>query len=258
MPLRNLNFFLTNRPRRQWEILLLVGVVTCLASCRETRRDSSSFDLPDVMLWAWERPEHLDFLPAKSAGVAFLAGTARIATNGSVLFRMRTQALTLRPDVALLPVVRVESPSVHAPAEIAGLLPGLEGAANLPGVRGLQIDFDARRSERAFYRVLLESLANKTSKPISVTALASWCEGDRWLDREPIAEAVPMLFRMGRGESREMDLQSTVCRSSIGLSTDEPWPAQRPGGHKRIYLFDPRPWTEEDYTRARKRIEQWR
>jgi len=28
--------------------------------------------------------------------------------------------------------------------------------------------------------------------PLSMTALASWCESDRWLAGMPVAEAVPM------------------------------------------------------------------
>jgi hypothetical protein len=97
-----------------------------------------------------------------------------------------------------------------------------------------------------------------SSKPVSVTALASWCDGDRWLDGEPVAEAVPMFFRLGRGESRDMKLNSAMCRSSIGLSTDEPWPAKRPAGITRIYLFSPLAWTHEEYTRTMERIERWK
>jgi hypothetical protein len=210
------------------------------------------------MLWAWERPEDLDFLDARSAGVAFLAGTVVVAKNGSVLLRLRTQSLTLPPHAAVLPVVRIESPPVHAPVQTAPLVFQLAKIANLPSVRGVQIDFDARNSEKPFYRTLLASLRTRTSKPISVTALASWCDGDRWLDREPVVEAVPMFFRMGLGESRDMKLKSSLCSSSIGLSTDEPWPAQRAPGIRRIYLFSPRAWTHEEYTHAMQRIEKWK
>ncbi len=210
------------------------------------------------MLWAWERPEDLGFLAGKSTGVAFLAGTAAIGTDGSVLFRMRTQNLLLPPHTPVLPVVRIESLPGHAPAQMTTLLGGIEAVERLPGIRGLQIDFDARRSERAFYQDLLAAVAKDAPKPISITALASWCNGDRWLDGAPVSEAVPMFFRMGRSESHDMELMSSACASSIGLSTDEPWPAKRPAGLTRIYLFSPRPWTEQEYTRAMQRIENWK
>jgi hypothetical protein len=108
-----------------------------------------------------------------------------------------------------------------------------------------------------FYRSLLNALNAQSPIPVGVTALSSWCAGDRWLDQAPIAEAVPMFFRMGRSESRDMAIRSAVCRSSIGLSTDEPWPSHRPAGLERIYLFSPRAWTRGVYVCALQRLKNW-
>src|SRR2546430_8843063 len=49
--------------------------------------------------------------------------------------------------------------------------------ALLPGVRALQIDFDAASSEQEFYRALLLEVRRLMphSMPLSITALASWC-----------------------------------------------------------------------------------
>ena len=232
--------------------------LACLAGSCHTARRSRDFNLPAIVLWAWERPENLTFIEPHTTGIGFLAATVVVASNGSIAMRLRTQRLALTPGAALLAVVRIESPWVHAPVSAASLIAGLLDIANQPGVRGLQIDFDARRSERPFYRTLLESLHAQTSTPIGVTALASWCEGDRWLDGEPVVEAVPMFFRMGRAESRDMQVRSPVCRSSIGLSTDEPWPAKRAAGIRRIYVFNPRAWTQREYTRAMQRIQEWK
>src|SRR5207245_3835544 len=71
--------------------------------------------------------------------------------------------------------------------------------AALPRVAGVQVDFDATASQRAFYRELLERLRARLAPgtPISITALASWCVGDHWLGDLPIDEAVPLRFRMG-------------------------------------------------------------
>jgi hypothetical protein len=237
--------------------LAAIGLIAMTCGCGRLR-SADWLDLPRIMLWAWERPENLNFVDPQKAGVAFLAGTDVVRPDGSTLFRLRTQQLTLPPGAAVLPVVRIESPASHAPIQIAPLLLGFQQIAGVPGVRGIQIDFDARRSERPSYRTLLASMPKYTSKPVGITALASWCEGDRWLDREPVAEAVPMFFRMGPNESRNMRISSPPCRSSIGLSTDEPWPVRRSATIQRIYLFSPRAWTREEYDRAMRRIETWK
>ena len=214
--------------------------------------------MPALVLWAWERPENLSFIDVRTTGVASLEGTAVIAPNGSVAMRMRTQSLAVPAGSAVLAVVRVETSLGHAPLALEPLLSELAAVARLPNISGIQIDFDARRSERSFYQKLLEALAERTSIPISITALASWCEGDRWVDGAPVAEAVPMFFRMGVGESRDMRINSPLCRSSIGLSLDEPWPMRRPVGIQRVYLFDPQPWTPESYARAVQSVLGWR
>src|SRR5439155_3985440 len=58
----------------------------------------------------------------------------------------------------------------------------------------LEIDFDARASEREFYRAILLDLRRvlPASMPLSITALASLCECDGWISGIPVTEAVPM------------------------------------------------------------------
>ena len=123
-----------------------------------------------------------------------------------------------------------------------------------PRYAAVQIDFDATVSERLFYRRLLEELRSElpAAIPLSITALASWCLGDRWLEDLPIDEAVPMLFRMGIDEdairtalARGDDFRDPRCRTSYGLATDEPLPPMRPG--RRLYVFHPEAWTEAAY-----------
>src|SRR5437588_5798549 len=46
------------------------------------------------------------------------------------------------------------------------LISGIREIAGLPKVRGIQIDFDARASEREVYGALLESLQTKTDQPM--------------------------------------------------------------------------------------------
>ena len=85
---------------------------------------------------------------------------------------------------------------------------------------------------------------------LSITALASWCADDNWLSDLPIDEAVPMLFRMGPDRqpiknrvAAQEELAAAPCRSSYGISTDEPLVGLLP--EKRIYVFNPQAWTEQ-------------
>jgi hypothetical protein len=209
--------------------------------------------LPPVMLWAWERPEDLSAINPNTTGVAFLARTVFL-TGDIVSFRPRLQPLRLAPGTQVIAVVRIEanrgaSPSL-SPKQLAEAAHAVAAAAQLPSLAGLQIDFDATSSQRDFYRALLVQVRGEIPAhlPLSITALASWCNGDDWFKDLPIDEAVPMLFRMGPG-AREIsphlegggDFRAPACRQSLGVSTDEPLP-NLPAG-RRLYIFSPRAWT---------------
>ena len=62
-----------------------------------------------------------------------------------------------------------------------------------------------------------------------MTALASWCAGDTWIEALPVDEAVPMLFEMGpdrfaiAGRVRhDAPFGEGRCAQAIGVSTREP------------------------------------
>jgi hypothetical protein len=130
--------------------------------------------------------------------------------------------------------------------------------SRLAGIRAIQIDFDAKASERAFYRELLRDVRNSlpANLPLSITALASWCEADGWIADLQVDEAVPMLFRMGMEQhSPDSAFRVRLCRASAGVSMDEPmarWPSVR-----RLYIFHPGPWTKIDYMRAMQEARRW-
>ena len=211
--------------------------------------------LPHLVLWAWERPEDLRFIDSATTAVAYLAATVTLQPDGSPRFQSRHQPLLTPPETTRIAVIRIESPPRYIFPDPSVLAVEIAQLAASHRAAALQIDFDARVSERAFYKFLLAKLRQNTNLPIGITALASWCEGDRWLDDLPISEAVPMFFRMGRNESRGMPVVSPVCRTSIGLSTDEPWPAPRA---VRTYVFNPRSWTKSGYEAIRSRAEVWK
>jgi hypothetical protein len=252
--------------------------------------DIAPTGLPRLMLWAWERPEDLRFLNAQGPGVAFLAGTIYLSSPQSVsgtnfspglVWRPRLQPLRVAPGTPLMAVIRIETPNdswrdrARAPAmkpytaaqlKAASLL--VANAAKLPRVQAVQIDYDASSSERAFYAQLLQGVRRQLPPrvPLSITALASWCLGDPWLEKLPpgtIDEAVPMLFRMGPDAANVAaflqsggEFQPAACRASVGLSTDEPFSRSLLNGpietnsvkwdSKRIYVFSPQPWTKEE------------
>jgi hypothetical protein len=101
--------------------------------------------------------------------------------------------------------------------------------------------------------------------PLSITALASWCDSDPWIDTLPagdIDEAVPMLFRMGPANAPLLDagasgrLRSRACQRAVGISMDEPTPQLARG--RRTYVFSPRAWTPEAAQRAATEIWSWK
>lgn len=215
---------------------------------------SSQMDrLPRTVLWAWERPEDLTFLDTQEVGVAFLATT--LALSGErVAERPRLQPLRISPGTSLVAVARIETDHAMRPllsqSQRDETVRRLADLARRPGIAALQIDFDALKSEREFYRALLVDLRREMpgSMPLSITALASWCIDDDWLHDLPVDEAVPMLFRLGvdvrqvRGYlTAGGRFQNSLCKESAGISMDEPVPPVLDG--RRLYVFNPRPWT---------------
>ena len=84
---------------------------------------------------------------------------------------------------SLMVSIEVE-PGLELPPDSPLLEPLAEQLAPLgaPPV-ALQIDFDARRSQRAFYRALLDQVRARTAPGgfLSITALVSWTGKRSWL-----------------------------------------------------------------------------
>jgi Protein of unknown function (DUF3142) len=270
-------------------------------------------NLPRLYLWAWERPEDLQFLGNKKVGVAFLAKTVSLAPplvaslpdssdvpdtpffkSIGVHVRPRLQPLHVASGTPLMAVVRIESvrdafrgaysnqtstAAKLSPQDLFLFANEIANAAQISGVTALQIDFDATRSEQALYRDLLIEVRKRlpAEMPLSITALASWCIGDRWLEQIPsgtIDEAVPMLFRMGAGEREIMnflasgeEFRSAACANSLGVSTDEPLSQEILAGKisvgngtsaRRVYVFSRSAWNQESTEIVLKEMQTWR
>lgn len=219
--------------------------------------------VPQLVLWAWERPESLLFADSDGVGVAFLAHS--IFLDEAPVLRPRLQPLRVGPNTRLIAVVRLEptprTPRSFTPGYTETVAEWIAEVAQEPQVEAVQIDFDATQSQRAFYRAVLAQvrplLPRATS--LSITALGSWCLGDDWLTGLPIDEAVPMLFRMGVDRENILhalaagdDFREPLCRTSVGLSTDEPWPDIHPG--RRVYVFNSHSWTKASFEAVQRRL----
>jgi hypothetical protein len=206
--------------------------------------------IPDTVLWAWERPDDLREFP-EALGVAFLAQTITLG-NGTPALDTRRQPLRVAGHTPLVAVTRIESPRPKRIAlnirEMRTAVDAIAKSATLPGVVGVQIDFDATASQRPLYLALLHAVRDTlpADASLSITALASWCVGDRWLRDAPVDEVVPMLFRMGPATDPLKSIAGSVdgidpaCRGAVGASLDEPLRITR--NRRRVYLFNPRPW----------------
>lgn len=221
---------------------------------RPNKLAASSNTHPSLVLWAWERPTDLTFVDPSQTAVAFLARTIHLQAN-EVVTRPRLQPLKLAEGVIVVAVARVESDAAKKPelsnAQGGKLVDAITAMASLPKVTSIQIDFDATKSERRFYREVIIGVRRRLPEHVglSITALASWCMDDDWLSDLPLDEAVPMLFRMaadGKQIANRLDggedFTSPLCRQSYGVSTDE----LRSGlsSSRRLYVFSPDPWTE--------------
>lgn len=207
--------------------------------------------LPMRALWVWERREDLRAADPATTALAVLDQT--LLLGPSIERLPRRQTVVAPASATRIAVVRIETrkgarldlQQARAAAQLA-----LE-SAHARGVAALQIDFDARRSERAFYAAVLTELRRRmpAGMPLSMTALASWCSSDDWIGGLPVDEAVPMYFRMepdrdARSHRAEFRIREPLCQTSIGVSTREPWPDRLTG--RRVYIFPDRGW-QADY-----------
>src|SRR2546423_1975381 len=233
-------------------------LLATLPACRKQSRNRlDEVQFPRMVLWAWERPEDLRALDAKRFAVAFLAQTLTLKGD-EVIQSLRRQPLQVTAETKLMAVTRIESSKTTG--ERAALsdmqrqkvVSFVMKMLQLDRVAAIQIDFDAASSERDFYRSLLQDLRRQLPDkvPLSMTALASFCVGDRWLRDLPVDEAVPMIFRMGADDKtiRTMladgnDFREPLCQRSYGVAIDEPPDFQR-NPSRRIYIFNSHAWNE--------------
>jgi hypothetical protein len=245
---------------RRLKALLLAGfLVPFLTIVQTLKCESKPFiGCPPIMLWAWEYPADLTFIDPEKTGVAYLAATIHLDSD-RVIAKCRRQPLNVPPGTYMMAVLRIEpdrkSPPQLSESQLSSLTSSITKIIALHPVRALQIDFDARVSERDFYHKLLERIraALPTGMPLSITSLASWCLKDTWIKDMPCDEVVPMFFSMGADRRRVLfDLASGLAtmpmEESIGISVAEPDVLARLGDRlpRRIYIFCPHGWNSSN------------
>lgn len=238
-------------------LVILSGCQPKLTS--RNRLDENRF--PPIVLWAWERPEDLKVLDPNRFAVAFLAQTL-VLKDDEVILNPRHQPLDVSPETKLMAVTRIESQKTTgqraalSDSQKQRVVSEILRTLELRNVSAIQIDFDATSSEREFYRALVQDLRAKLpdNVPLSITALASFCVGDRWISELPIDEAVPMIFRMGADDraiknllASGEDFHEPLCQRSYGIAIDEPLDLQFKSG-RRVYVFNRRAWNASDVT----------
>lgn len=240
--------------------LFLLGWCCAIRSDTTPRLPQRMIHLPRLTLWAWERREDLSSLSSKKFAVAYLDQTLMLGLNANPV--PRRQPLIFPTAASRIPVVRIETqPGAVLDDQMRSqAVQAILNSARQPGIAALQIDFDATRSQRDFYRALLADVRRQmpAQLPLSITALASWCSYDDWLRGLPIDEAVPMFFRMEPDRGRApadlaaFRIREPLCQSSAGISTTEPWPPQLSG--KRIYLFADNGWQTDSLTTYERKL----
>jgi hypothetical protein len=175
----------------------------------------------------------------------------------------RTQPLVLPEGVRLLPVVHVEAaadaPAVLTPSHRAAVVQAVRRQAGTAaaGAGALQLDFEAPPRQREAYVQLIGEIrkAMPANVRLSVTALAHWCVQGDWLDRLPVDEVVPMLYRLGpqaaqwrQRFAQPDDRLARRCRGpALGFATNEPPPPTLLARASRPYWFDESAWSNPSH-----------
>lgn len=220
--------------------------------------------LPQRFLWAWQRAEDLSKIDPAVYGVAYLACHVQLVDDSAVA-TWRDQPLKVPRNTHLIPVLRIDSDSRRPPklsdSQIDAISKVLTKMAVRPQTCGIQIDFDAVQSEREFYKKLLHKVRAclPDKLPLSITALASWCLYDNWINDLPVEETVPMMFSLGAERAKILlyfksanDFLVTGCCHSLGVSLEdnEVNKLMIPLARKRkipvrVYVFTKSAWNEQ-------------
>jgi hypothetical protein len=207
---------------------------------------------PSVIPWIWDGGEW----PADGVAEAAVVVDDVLLRGASMTLRPGSRRGVKSVGLQVTPVVHVEMSQRDPPRNLETFHLAIRDLVLRAAARSssgwVQLDLEARPSQRAFYQALVRDLHRQLSGQVklSVTALAWWCGSRDWLDPEalPADEVVPMFFRMGREtpKYRQVLVHDPArlhprCReSAIGTSTTEPLPDTALSPYSRHYEFNGR------------------
>ena len=250
-------------------LFLLLGLAVLFTPTHSAKRESSPApilplahpalqSMPRQMLWAWERPEDLRWLPT-DVGVAYVASAIKLKADVANR-RLRAHPLRVRPDTAIMPIVHVDvswrEPPILSATQKARIVDEVVRVAQ--GQSVVQLDFEVRHSQKAFLQEVVAEIRHRlpAHMALSMTALASWCSGDYWLGQIQADEIVPMVFRMGTDQQnirsqirRDEGFPYANCNRAIGFAVDEPMLAARAA---RRYYFSAKAWDAASFAQAQR------
>jgi hypothetical protein len=202
--------------------------------------------------WLWDEAR----LPVWSTQQAAVLQRHILLSGDKVLTRPRMRRPIMPAATQVTPVLHVEVSTVNPPIDMeasrALIVDAMRDAAAASTSGWVQLDMEARPSQRDFYRSLVRQV--RATLPLrvklSVTALAWWCRSPAWLDGLAADEVVPMFFRMGRDSAtmRKLLEQSPAtlhasCRAgSAGFSPQEPFVSRITERYRKTYWFDMHAW----------------
>ena len=209
----------------------------------------------EYYLWTWERSDDLSFTGSEQTIAPLIATLIQVGNDVSL--KPRRNPFKTRINAKILPVFRIETYKTQS-LNVAVCTQYLLGMIKSNHYTEIQLDFDARKSQRDSYKELIDSLKKQMpSLKISITALASWCVDDGWIEELDIEYAVPMLYRMGEDTNKIMhsfsfDLAWPVkkCQRNVAFEVQRMF--VKPKRNAKVFLFNNKAWSEKDWLKLKK------
>ncbi len=211
------------------------------------------FDPPaPAVAWIWKDTAP----PAWSRARVAVVDRHILLSGESIRQRPGAQPRRLPPGTEVTPVVHVEldllRPAANLRAASPDIIAAMKSAARATTSGWVQLDLEARPSQRSDYRALVQEIRSQLPAKVqlSVTALAWWCRSPAWLDGLAANEVVPMFFKMGRDGAAVRALVAQqpsalhpLCRAgSAGFSPQEPFEPAVVARYAQTYWFDYHGW----------------
>jgi hypothetical protein len=201
--------------------------------------------------WVW----HSSDAPARTGEIALLLDHL-VISGQAIHIRQRRRVLVVEKSTRVTPVVHVQTDIKH-PSHLdanhtKAIVKAVKAASQSSTSGWVQLDFEARQSEQAYYLNLVNALRDELPPTIklSVTVMASWCMQTRLLEKIRADEIVPMFFRMGvvsdtywaRLQNHPERLSSRCKNTAAGFAVQETTPTAILSSFERRYWFNYNNW----------------